>query len=635
MKALTIWALLPLALWHLASGPVLAQADKLKVQVSYVLGKPPLELERLVLRPNTTQAVYFYLTNPDEEPRRNVNFKLVRVAPDGQPFVLQQTTVPVIGGQKTVRVTFGKGAETPKVEPGKEGKDAKPLPPPVLPKLEGPPFRMQVWLESDKSPEPTKISVPVLLMEPREYVSVGTGMTYDIKNSRLSVRVRSSKDFTGPPCPVQLVLQPDLLPGLVQTKKGGVFKQLLTEPDQEIELIAIDLRFQDAPPKNGRISLTVDGYERAFVFKTTFAQGILPTLGEEKRVRIYAPHYSQPGPKFPVRLEVDGPPSTPARVELGIDRVGTGQTFDGKLFRGLRRQSVAAGTSPEGDLLFQTEVEDWRFEIDTTDVFGKRLLQAMIFDGYEGKRDTVPIADEQNQREETILLFLPGAQDLFAPLSFSRNAVFAEVILDATVPEDLRFVKLPTALQQGQAHLLRVKASVKPRSPDQAPISKVKFYLGKATPDGKVPDDAVDGKATDATGEFWDAELLVPSDRRDRFEVSVMATTRTGVAAETTARILLTVPGGTTAKKVARITGTVREGDRLIPGLAVTLSDDKGKPKMTVKTNDKGEYVFENVPPGTYGVAAIRTASRTSASRTVTVLETSETISKIDLRLFR
>ena len=50
--------------------------------------------------------------------------------------------------------------------------------------------------------------------------------------------------------------------------------------------------------------------------------------------------------------------------------------------------------------------------------------------------------------------------------------------------------------------------------------------------------------------------------------------------------------------------GQVLHGDVVRPKLAVTLSDEKGKAKDTQKTNDKGEFVFAKVPPGTYFVSA-------------------------------
>jgi hypothetical protein len=647
MNAIRTWGLSLCFLLGQGTSALLAQPEneKLKVQVSYDLTRTPIELQRLVLRPNTLQQVYFYITNPGEELRRNVTFKLVRLAQDGQPLVLQQATLPVIGPQKTVRVVFGKGAPAAKTDAPPEKKEPEKKEPdkapPAMPKLEGPPFRMQVWIEQEKSPEPLKINVPVILMEPREYVGVGTGMLYDSKLNRLSIRVRSAKDFSGPPCPVQLALTPDLLPGLIPSKKGGVFKQFLTGPDQEVELAAMDLRFQDGPPRNGRIYLTVDGYERAFAFKSTFAQGILPPLGEEKRIRIYAPHYSQPGPKFPVRLEVDGSPSLPARIELGLDRVGNGQAYDTRTLKGLRFQEVQVGPNPEGDLLFKTDVRDWQTEIDAAEVYGKRLLRVQMLDGYQdqGKPLVLPIADEQTQGEETILLFQRLPQHLLAPLSFANNAVFAEIVLDDTPAEEIAFVKLPRTLPQGQAQNLALKARIKPRTEDQAPLQKVQFFLGKIPPDYKLPEEVVTAKFTDVRGEFWEGDLLLPSDLKDRVEVSVLTTTLTGVKMGVTEKILLIPPAppGTAAnaKKIAKITGTVREGDRPQAGLMVLLRDPKGMEKAKTKTDKKGEYVFDKVAPGSYFVYAERSVSQTKGQTPVTVAEDSETISKIDIKLFR
>src|SRR5438067_1439767 len=102
------WAAVLLSV-SLGAGAVQAQ-EELKVQVSYDLQKPAVPLQRILLRPNTTQAVYFFVTNPDLVPKKNVTFKLVQLDAE-QPTVLHQTNIPSIGGQKTVRVDFGKAPE--------------------------------------------------------------------------------------------------------------------------------------------------------------------------------------------------------------------------------------------------------------------------------------------------------------------------------------------------------------------------------------------------------------------------------------------------------------------------------------------------------------------------------------------
>ena len=60
-------------------------------------------------------------------------------------------------------------------------------------------------------------------------------------------------------------------------------------------------------------------------------------------------------------------------------------------------------------------------------------------------------------------------------------------------------------------------------------------------------------------------------------------------------------------------------GDRAQAGLDVQLKDEKGMVKGTAKSNDKGEFSFENVPPGPYKVSSMKKESKTKGEAAVTV----------------
>jgi trimeric autotransporter adhesin len=50
--------------------------------------------------------------------------------------------------------------------------------------------------------------------------------------------------------------------------------------------------------------------------------------------------------------------------------------------------------------------------------------------------------------------------------------------------------------------------------------------------------------------------------------------------------------------------GSIKDAGGVIPGVEVTLTNEQTNIKRSVVTNERGEYVFANVDPGTYGVKA-------------------------------
>src|SRR5438105_6542639 len=50
--------------------------------------------------------------------------------------------------------------------------------------------------------------------------------------------------------------------------------------------------------------------------------------------------------------------------------------------------------------------------------------------------------------------------------------------------------------------------------------------------------------------------------------------------------------------------GSVKDADGVIPGVEVTLTNEQTNIKRSVVTNERGEYSFANVDPGTYAVKA-------------------------------
>src|SRR5262249_5171331 len=158
---------------------------------------------------------------PGPDIMKNLSVKLVKVLADNTPQVLAETKVPVlrVGKENQEGLTFGKPA--PPLAPG------KPIP---WPELEGPPFRFEIWTEeAGAKAGPNKLPVAIKIMEPREYLAVSNA-NYDVATQRFSVWVGAQTNFYGPPAPVELVLSPDVVPGLVPVKTAGAYKQIITKP---------------------------------------------------------------------------------------------------------------------------------------------------------------------------------------------------------------------------------------------------------------------------------------------------------------------------------------------------------------------------------------------------------------------
>src|SRR5205823_2106304 len=113
---------------------------------------------------------------------------------------LAEEKVPIVKGKERMQLVFGK--------PGPFPMDPKV----ILPALEGPPFLFQMSIDDGKN-DPLDTNFKVLFREPREYVEV-TYRKYDLVKNKVHVKVKATKDFSGPPIPVRLVLPEDSNPGL-------------------------------------------------------------------------------------------------------------------------------------------------------------------------------------------------------------------------------------------------------------------------------------------------------------------------------------------------------------------------------------------------------------------------------------
>ena len=437
----------------LSAGGATAQAQ---MKIAYGENQEPKNFQTISLRPNQEQSVYFSYQNPTKLLKRNLKITLEQVDEAGKAKLVSQ-------------VEFDK---TKTLKP--DEKTAFKFPAPAgkgdWMKLDGPPFQFRFTVEDGKGGAEGKDVadlVDLTFEEPRDYITI-VKSNYDPAKQRLSITLRLN-DPLGAPSKVKLELPPSVNLGLIESK-AGTREGVLDAKNPQLELVADEIQFEGkTPPANGRVYLTVDGFERAFIYKCTYSEGSLLPVEDKTRARMVLPRYVQPGPKVAVTLEVDGQSRVQglddspqrAKVELTFDRVGSGNfgPVPGSPFRGLRHQEIHYKIDTAGGILFKTEVKDRVVELNTLGINGKRALRIRLTDA---KGTVLDLADEQENVNEKVALFDNDPKNKSSVLTYvkSEKSIAAEVILDATKPRDLA-IDAPATIAPGDD--LTPKLSLKPR----------------------------------------------------------------------------------------------------------------------------------------------------------------------------
>jgi hypothetical protein len=528
----------------------------------------------LQLRPNVTQEFFLFIYNGGKTELKNVAIELR--AGGKAVATVNLASVP----NDTQLVSF---APAPPPPPG--GK------PPAPAELAG---EVEVVAVADKK-EIAKAAVEV--GRPSNYVKVSNAV-FDREAHTLKMKVTASGDFTGKPaCRVELDLRPERIPFLAPKQKAkGTYGGFLTGPNAVLELEAWDLQLlpSQAP---GLAYLTVDGYPRAFTFRVTNTPEQKNEPKEETGpiLRLQAAPVAAAGGPSKVGFEADyvNPGS---KVELGLYRDDTfaPEKLDGKLleFAGGRKERIFFSPSPNGGLLFTTEVGEWTTDLDTAKVFGGRLLRLRLIDA-KGQAAAFTEAREAGELREGI------------------TQITAGIKLDGSPPEDVEFVEFPKELARGSALTLKAKGK-----DEDSDIAKVVFFAGKLPPDGVIPPTAVQAPGEKTKDkDVWAADLPVATDKAAMLEVGVQFTNGVGQTTTKVAVIkLVDAKAGS-----ATIKGKVVENDREQDGLEVLLRDPKGEVKDKAKTDKDGKFVFKNVAPGTYQLVAIKSSSKTQGQAVVQV----------------
>lgn len=575
----------------------------------------------VLLRPNTEQTVHVVVRNPGTE---DVTVVVALRAVGARTPVLRSKPLTVKPGEEDVAVW---DVAVPTAVPGAPAAPA-PAAPTTL-ELKDPARTYQlVTLVDNKEVGQARV---VKLLRPLQYLDeTRCSAIFDGPRGQLTAKVVAGAEFSGEPASVRLTLDPARIPGLVATDSPeGSYQRALTGPGKEVELTANNLSFNNQPTNpNGLVTVDVDSYERALTWRTTFNtasgnnQGQL--ISDHPLVRLIGEPYWKAGPKYPVTILVDNA-RRDLRVEIGVDR-NDDRKFDDdevRILPSARDQHIGVRPGGDGALTFATSVRDWKIDLDVAGLFGKRTLRVRLLNE---AGEPVELLDEE------------AAID---PQPRTRTAIVQSVVYDGSEPDvtALGVLGLPAAkgrknqLVRGKPLTLYARAE-----DEQTGIKEVVFFVGKPNADGTLPMGVepvpgilapVDAKAIgDARKPTWLAQLPVPTDKPGKVPVGVQVTNQAGMKSFGMMTIELVDPPMTDPKdpkssagKGGTIEGTVNEGGRLQPNVPVVLRDAQGNVKDTVRTDNRGRYVFKDVPAGSYRVQAIKSSSRTEGDVTVQAVD--------------
>ncbi len=567
--------------------PLESGDERIEVVLSSNREEPDPTVSAIRLRPaNVQERFYVHLYNPGRKPRAAI-VQVLR----GEKVIEGGTAKLIVPAQKTQLVPLkGEKLDTKKGLP-----------------LLTEPLQIRVIDGLDKTTVIANRVLRVAIASPREYVAVSK-VVFDPPEERnnfknqFSVTLQNLNSRQGPDIPVELQLPANRIPGFIAAKDGS-FKSTLPakvgKTPTPATLYARNIVLAPAKELDGYAYVDVDGYERAFVFRTTYArQGepLTPEADLQPAVHFQTQEFERTDPKFKLIVAVDNPPAD-ARLEVEIGR-GKGTRF--------RRDIRQLYDQPKdkrigflldentGGLLFQASVDDWQVVLDTSRVLGTRTIRARL-------------------------------------LGQSGNVIYetSQVItFDNTAPERTRFTLVPPKAKKETS----IVVSAFTQDPESG-IAKVGFFVGKLK-DGKIPDKekVVYGEPADKVRTKWFAKLPMP-ENAGLIDLTVVATNRVGLSSNSTAKVLVTLidPSKLGPGKIA---GKVTQGTIAQPNLKVILYDKKGKAIAETNTDKEGKYEFADLKPDKYFIRARNRATQRGASQNVEVRAKETTDVDLSLKLY-
>lgn len=581
---------------------------------------------KLSLRPNAATELYLWVKNPNTgDPAKDKDeFTVEMQVAKGGPAVRTKVVIPV---QTWARVRLPKPAApaapaapapAAPAQPAAKTPPAAPEPPPPgteLPLVTGKSiltFRLldrdgKEILDRDGNGKPYGGDYTVTLLAPTDYVDTPTVTVTPGKGEASMTAAVTQRPFRQPgSAVVQLLIPPqDALKNAFI--RDGFYRRTLTfdtRPEFKgatpAPSVTLSGRIEN-PGERVRIYVGIDGIDRAFGYtldltgKTPNTQIIPETKSAVRIARVGVPAITAPVTRYPVLVEVDNP-SNDDTLELHLRPLGRGAELTEVVkldtVRDVHVWLDTAGPK-DGGLLFTTRSRDWVKPLDLSHLQGK--------------------------------VEVLGALRTKAGVIESPRSLILTV--DGTPPERMTFLPIDKTLEKGKP--LALAASVNDPDTD---ISKATFFLFKALDEGKIPADAVKAVGTQSlkNPKVWAADLKVPADFHGDGLVAVVFANEVGLTAEPLVqRIEIVDP----KPPMGTIEGVITYGERLQPGVAISLRDADGKEKAGTTTDEKGRFKFVNTPVGSYRVVALKKDSSTGAAGNAPVVVVAGTTTKVEIGL--
>lgn len=595
------------------SDMALGQAKKMDVAFSTDPDKVVGNLADLEMRPNYGQTLYMFITNNSKNTREAEISITDETGKKSYGKVTQ--SLKELRPPAPVRITFVKPMPMPPAAPAAAAPSPMPMPmpmpmgPPVPPGIEVSSnydkmkFRSEfklvvhVTYEDDNKKKVTEdTTYNVSVRQPTAYVKPD-GIKYRKKKdagNQLTLDFKSENFPGGPACPVELVFPPQA--GLNISRLGeGVYRRTVTADPKPVRLYSKDLPLIGTEGPAAKVYVNIDGVPRAYVYRpklfTDTEAGQNDSLVDpqkEPEIRFMEASkleaadtiYSRPG-FVPIRVEVDVAPQG-SIIQLKVRRKPGNDVVETVVKEGIRQEQIwfeAAG--PDGSMILTTRVGDWVIPLDARDYRGRYELLAELINPANKEK---PVVESTSH----------------------------ELVVDDTRPEIRRIITRPfnpdkTAPPTNPPRHVRTEPlpiEIEAADPESG-VARVVVFFGKAPPDGKLPETAVEAAPPKDGSGFWLAQLPLPMGAKGLQEVTAVAVNNVGILEVSSQKIQLIEPplGGT-----IRGTVSMTPGGKALSGITVKLFDSDGKEKGSAKTDEKKNGVFEmkDVPPGTYKVLATK-----------------------------
>jgi hypothetical protein len=550
---------------------------KYKITVAAVKDGPSI-----TLRPNVRQRVYVSITNPAAtDAKLTVAFRA-----GGK---VEATGKVEVGSNDTKLVKWDPIPAKKDAKDAKDGKDA----------LDGP-FEIVV-AEKDGKPLASKQFVPLLTMSPFEYLNIadaGKGGT-----KKLSLRVSANDKFVGPSARVALDIPADRIKG----ERKGTFTGFVAAKGTT-ELVAEPIENTNSKELVDAYSLDVDGIKRGVLFRVTTVEGKSTVeIDNAGQAALLLPTYTRPAEKLTADVLTSGNIYSDDRVVVSVlstpfnPASAAGDTYAPvATFVGPRQVRLRADVNIDGQLYLEPITAEHKVTLNLSGIFGKTKVRSAIYsaDDFDDEGNLKPdVKIRAGTNESTQVITVSDTPPKLEFKALRRSAAKDKEKLEPTAD-----------VARGERVVFQATVA------SEAPVTEVRFVVGKMPADGKVPPDALKGQREGDTA-VWSVEYPVPVDAKSPLEVTAVATNSLGLSAAKTVEfpVIDAIPG------FATVAGKVFEADVPVDNLPVILLDTAGTEIAAVRSSGGGRFSLPNIPPGAYFLYARREMNGAKAMMEIAV----------------